>query len=44
MTPSSMFEIIRLKSDQAEIIDVYPTILSLMKFPAEKDVDGTSLV
>ena len=34
----------QLKSDQAEIIDVYPTILSLMKFPAEKDVDGASLV
>ncbi len=34
----------QLKSDQAEIIDVYPTILSLMKLPAEKDVDGASLV
>ena len=34
----------QIKSDQAEIIDVYPTILSLMKVPEEKDVDGTSLL
>jgi predicted AlkP superfamily phosphohydrolase/phosphomutase len=34
----------QIKSDQAEIIDVYPTILSLMKLPEEKDVDGTSLL
>jgi predicted AlkP superfamily phosphohydrolase/phosphomutase len=34
----------QIKSDQAEIIDVYPTVLSLMKVPEEKDVDGTSLL
>jgi predicted AlkP superfamily phosphohydrolase/phosphomutase len=34
----------QIKSDQAEIIDLYPTILSLMKVPEEKDVDGTSLL
>jgi predicted AlkP superfamily phosphohydrolase/phosphomutase len=33
-----------LKNDQAEIIDVYPTILSLMKLPAENEVDGASLI
>ena len=34
----------QIKSDQAEIIDVYPTILSLMKLAEEKDVDGTLLL
>jgi predicted AlkP superfamily phosphohydrolase/phosphomutase len=34
----------RPKSDQAKIVDVYPSILSLMNLRAEEDVDGVSLV
>ena len=33
-----------LRSGKAEIIDLYPTILSLMNISPEKDVDGVSLV
>ena len=32
-----------LRSEKAEIIDLYPTILSLMKISPEKDVDGDRL-
>jgi len=34
----------RLQKEQAEIVDVYPTVLSLMKIPPESDVDGVSLI
>jgi predicted AlkP superfamily phosphohydrolase/phosphomutase len=34
----------QLRSGPVRIIDVYPTILSLMSIPPEKDVDGESLV
>ena len=33
-----------LKEEKAEIIDLYPTILSLMNISPEMDVDGVSLV
>ena len=33
-----------LKGEKAGIIDLYPTILSLMKISPERDVDGISLV
>jgi bisphosphoglycerate-independent phosphoglycerate mutase (AlkP superfamily) len=34
----------RFNREKAEIIDLYPTILSLLKISPEQDVDGTSLV
>ncbi|RPJ10751.1 MAG: hypothetical protein EHM36_02920, partial [Deltaproteobacteria bacterium] len=34
----------RVKREQAEIVDVYPTILSLMDVSLENDLDGVSLV
>jgi predicted AlkP superfamily phosphohydrolase/phosphomutase len=33
-----------LRREKAEIIDLYPTILSMMKISPEKDVDGVSLI